>query len=603
MLFNEGDDIVFDANAFLPSPSNWFSTSVEYEGWGRAEFSDPKGSVEGETRVSFDESGEASIEMRPDLSTIKADRELRFGLTELLSGAKPTPRPDGTFFLSYNFSMSNPCTRLEVTTAHGTFVSHNVPYHGRSQIRGEGQDQVVDRITFDVFTSQFDSGTQHEPKYWVLPLTNFVSEFRPGPNELDRHPLRIYQTPEVPDEVTHVMYGPDYERDQRRAISALLAANIENRLIAFVFNDAPGFIERLPDYGERKDNLLTETERSLPTAVMVGVVVVDHSNTDLEVLERWLSPHSLLMLLTLATGTEVGASWIELRDEQGGLVRRFHRRLRETRFSRGHRAIDELPFQGEKRPTGAGHLITKACRSNEVGQSALRTAILHLVRSKYRGQSLDESLAHLCRGLDGLCEHYGLARQNLTESLDEYHAGEIKEVLAEAAKKIRDLQKAAGSRDENGIAAILQTIEGRVQNAANTERKFGLALADLLDRFGMPDATVLDAYYKMKPRADKREHWVDVVSHYRTDVIHYGYLDLDAGGHDWRDVWAIINHLHDIMARIILQAVGYDGGYHPTAVPGPVIPVALDWVKPDTMAGTLGYAWDQPPEPEQIDTN
>lgn len=122
------------------------------------------------------------------------------------------------------------------------------------------------------------------------------------------------------------------------------------------------------------------------------------------------------------------------------------------------------------------------------------TAILHLVRSKYRGQSLDESLAHLCRGLDGLCEHYDLARQNLTQSLDEFHAREIKEVLAEAAKKIRELQKAARSRDESGTAAILQTIEGRVQNAANTERKFGLAVADLLDRFGMPDAEVLDAY-------------------------------------------------------------------------------------------------------------
>lgn len=604
---NEGDDIVFDANAFLPSPSDWFSTSTEYEGWGRAEFSDPKGSVEGETRVSFDESGEATIEMRPDLSTMRADRELRFGLTEFLSGAEPTPRPDGTFFLSYNFSMSNPCTRLEVTTAHGTFISHDVPYHGRNQTRGGGQDQVIDRITFDVFISQFESETHDKPKYWVLPLTNFVSEFRPGSTDLDRHPLRIYPTPEVPDEITHVMYGANYERDQRRAMSALLAANSENRLIAFEFNDAPGFIERLPDYGERKDNLLTETERLLPTAIMVGEVDNYHSTTDLEDLEQWLSPHSLLMVLTLATGTEVGAPWIELRDAGGRLVRRFHRRLRQTRFSRGHRPIDELPFKDEhrdqKRPTGTGYLVTKACGSDELGQSALRTAILHLVRSKYRGHSLDEGLAHLCRGLDGLCEHYDLARQNLTENLDEYHAREIKGVLAEASKKIRDLQKAARSRDESGTAAILQTIESKVQNAANIERKFGLALADLLDRFGMPDAKVLDAYYKMRPRADKRQHWVDVVSHYRTDVIHYGYLDLDAGGHDWRDVWAIINHLHDIMARIILQAVDYDGGYHPTVVSGPVIPFALDWVKPNTMAGTLGYAWDQPHKTEQVDTN
>ena len=37
------------------------------------------------------------------------------------------------------------------------------------------------------------------------------------------------------------------------------------------------------------------------------------------------------------------------------------------------------------------------------------------------------------------------------------------------------------------------------------------------------------------------------------------------------DIWAIINHLHDIMARIVLQAVDYDCGYHPTVVPGPAV--------------------------------
>ncbi len=59
-----------------------------------------------------------------------------------------------------------------------------------------------------------------------------------------------------------------------------------------------------------------------------------------------------------------------------------------------------------------------------------------------------------------------------------------------------------------------------------------------------------------------------------------------ASGYDWRDVWTIINHLHDIMARIVLQAVGYDGGYQPTVVPSPVAPFPLDWVKPDTRPRT-----------------
>lgn len=56
------------------------------------------------------------------------------------------------------------------------------------------------------------------------------------------------------------------------------------------------------------------------------------------------------------------------------------------------------------------------------------------------------------------------------------------------------------------------------------------------------------------------------------------------------------------MARVVLRAVGYDGGYHSTVVPGPIVPFTLGWVKPDTMAGSLGYAWDQPHETEQVDT-
>jgi hypothetical protein len=113
VLLNNEDDTLFHTNMFLPSPSEWFSTSVEYKGWGRAEFVDPRGSVEGATRVSFDECGEATIEMLPDPGTMRADRDLRFGLTELLSGAEPV-ESKGTFVLAHNFSMQNPCTRLEV---------------------------------------------------------------------------------------------------------------------------------------------------------------------------------------------------------------------------------------------------------------------------------------------------------------------------------------------------------------------------------------------------------------------------------------------------------------------------------------------------------
>jgi hypothetical protein len=47
-----------DTNSLGPVPANWFSLCVEYEGHGRAEFIDPKGSVEGPATARFDEYGE-----------------------------------------------------------------------------------------------------------------------------------------------------------------------------------------------------------------------------------------------------------------------------------------------------------------------------------------------------------------------------------------------------------------------------------------------------------------------------------------------------------------------------------------------------------------
>ena len=579
--------MTFDPREFLPVSSDWFSTRPEYEGWGRAEFSSPRGILEGPAEVHFDELGESSVVMRPDLNTLRSERTLRFGLDEFLSGAEPR-RAGEHWILSRNLTSQNPCTKLEVWSKTGTFSTQDISGHGGSFIYGESSDEV-ENLTFDVFMSQFHAEKCGDPKYWVLPLTNFVVEWRRGRIDLNRHPLRIFPTPEVPEEITYVPFGPDHDRLRNKAFLALDAANSKNKLIAFESNGAVGFIERLPDYEDRKEELLAGKERTQLTAVMVGEVVPDSLGDLGDVAERLLS-HDLLLLLTLATGIEIGAPWIELRDDQGRLVQRFHRRLREARFSRGYRLIDELPFKdGEGRGTGIGYFITRALESKDLGQSALRTAILHLVRSKYRDQSLDESIAHLCRGLDGLCEYYEVAKQNLTESLDANQEKAVKEVLADAFRKIREIKDAATAVGNHGSAAALGTIGGRVANAANTERKFGLALVDLLQRFEMPDANIVDKHYTINSRADGKEHWADVVSGYRIDVIHYGYLRLGAGGEGWRDAWAVINHLHDIMARILLQAFEYDGGYQPTPVPGPSVPYPVDWVKPNTPAGMLGY--------------
>jgi len=165
----------------------------------------------------------------------------------------------------------------------------------------------------------------------------------------------------------------------------------------------------------------------------------------------------------------------------------------------------------------------------------------------------------------------------------------VKEALAETFKKIRNLKVAADAAGDHSGAAALEAIEGKLSNAANTERKFGLALADLLERFGMADTDILEEHYGADASPGGKKRWTNVVSGYRSDVIHHGYLHLGPDGEGWREAWAVINHLHDIMARILLQALEYDGGYQPTVVPGHSVPFPVDWVKSDTPAGKLGY--------------
>jgi hypothetical protein len=117
----------FDPREFAPVSSNWFATEIEYEGWGRAEFSEPKGSLEGSVSIRFDEMGGATIEMTPDLSTLRSDRELRFGLEEFLSGRQPT-LVDDHYVLSRTLESRNPCTKLEVDTPLRIFRTEEVTF-------------------------------------------------------------------------------------------------------------------------------------------------------------------------------------------------------------------------------------------------------------------------------------------------------------------------------------------------------------------------------------------------------------------------------------------------------------------------------------------
>ena len=176
---------------FKPKVNNWFSTRIEYTGTGRAEFTNPKGWVEGEVNVQVDEAGEISIGMEVDEfdceCSVGPEHRLRelADLAWLLDGRKP--HFVGDSLMSAQLNPQNICSKLSVKTLDGSFevLDTNIFYSANHE-----------SIRFSSHLCHFEANTTQRAKYWVLPLSNFmVLPFsRAGDHPFFRHPLRFYPT-------------------------------------------------------------------------------------------------------------------------------------------------------------------------------------------------------------------------------------------------------------------------------------------------------------------------------------------------------------------------------------------------------------------------
>lgn len=513
------------------------------------------------------------IALSPDIPTIPPDLKIP-SLMALLSGEKPVKKPlkAAKKATGWEWPISgkkaNPCTKLIVATSDGIFSAHGNVFYNNVSIKNTGH-QFHATIKFHPLRSQFYIDGSGSPKYWVLPLSNFISDFMPhGISELDRHPLRIYPTPIIPEGLS--------DEDK---FNATLLANNENCLISFRYNGGIGFIEKLADYNERKKGLLDGNGRNIITTVMIGEVGTN-SASDFADLEKWF-PFDFLGLLGLATGSEIGAPWIELRDSRGRLVRRIHVSLGRPCFSKGHRSIDEV------RHRGTGQLLTISRYSLHQQYSYMNPIIKHLIRGGLDNILLEDKMSHLFRAFDSLCEVYDLNTQYLTQNLNDGQKTIVKQSLKQAAQTIRNEAKTTSNSDQNNS---LRKIAERVVNSNNTDRDFGLAFIDLLKKFNLPDADIVDAHYQINPRPDGYKLH-QVLSHYRGVVIHEGYFNFSEEEYESYDVLRIWKHVHDILIRIVLKMLQYDGTYQRAVlIPGDwKASWPLDWVKPNTSASELGY--------------
>lgn len=533
---------------FVPKFNPWFISEIVYEGQGIASFENPKGEVLGKTTIMADELGDLSVEMKFEHLNTNIEISSETETFRILKFLYRQFSKQDTVAINGN---RNPCSKLVVETDNGIFTSdRNISW---STI------EIADKIVFWIHSGIFKVRQAKDPKYWVVPLTNFVASF-PSNNHpiLAKHPLRLYSTPDVPE-----------MEDAKHRLMARFTANRRNHLIGFEFGETFGYIEPLPDFVNREKQLKSGEKRRNTTALMVGGIST--------VISQYWFPHDYTKLLTFATGTEVGASWLEYRDEWGGLVSRKHFPSLDSCYTKGYSAIED----------SLGKLISLASKFSEFNETYFRVFLnqmSHLALSFH----YENRMMILSRTFEGLYEHlnkiHGLWSKNLMVNLPDSYKTEVTKIIREAKSKMMKLSRKANKEGlSEEVVYSVERIAKRLNDVNNTDDDFGTKALRMLNWYKMPDADIMEKYYQ----DTKGISWAGYLSKMRNDPIHDGYFSIQDGTHDSDEISNAQDHLHDILARIMLKILNYDGEYKSKVKDHRNRNV--DWVTETASAHELGY--------------
>jgi hypothetical protein len=292
---------------------------------------------------------------------------------------------------------------------------------------------------------------------------------------------------------------------------------------------------------------------------------------DPNLFDKW-APLNFLYILGLATGIKVGAPWIELRTEDGVLIQRIHSHIGNPVYAKGFTTIDGF------RNSGISQLLIDSQYKN-FGERYTNVIIEHIIRAGNHKLTVDDRLTHIFQALDCLASTFKLSTKDLSESLDGIQRQNVELILKTAKDQILFLR----SGDSNSDVTLLQ-IASKILSSDKKIDKFGVSLANLLELFRLPDADIINNYYRVK--ALHNGDWCGFINRWRNEVIHEGYLDYGKIGSNPEELTTIINHMHDILIRIIFTMLLYNGAYR-----SPINDRdnQIDWVKISTNHNDLGY--------------
>jgi hypothetical protein len=549
--------MIFDIKDYAAQMNNWFEPKLEFEGTAVTEFSSPRGVLGGPARVTFSGSGSADIEL--EVVDVSIEGGYPGLLMNFLEAEVPERQGEKTTFKKV--AAENPCTSITVTTSTGTFTSKRVLAYGYSA----GSQKTVMRLHPEDFL--FDVSRNVEPRYWVAPLLNFVTDYPRGPRELNKHPLRLRRIADVAGGLS-----------SREQLLAGIKANEENHLLLFEHAGRLVFIEPIPGFHKR-DSVESLSSKAQLTAIVVGELGPNSAESISE-LEKWF-PFDLLSALSFATGIEVGIPWLETRGPGGELRSRLHARLGKPQSGKGDPVFHRAHYGPE---SGIGIFISKFLAADSAIRRALEVPMNLFVSASPGSASVDDNLGFIFRALESLCKRHGMSHQDLEGRLNQRNLLEFKTAVGQAAGRLMELKKENHQVGDPDQYRILEKIQSRLANVGRKEKDFGIAVTELSKKFCFPDADILDTKYIASTYG---KSWASMLSEFRGATFHEGYIEFRTK-HDIHEAFKILRHLHDLTARIILREIGYSGQYQSSVSRWSGF-FDLDWVKPTFTPEQLGF--------------
>lgn len=557
---------------------SWFSAAVQYEGRVHAEFLDPIGSLDCEGKATVDETGDCILSMIVRRHEIVSSEDLPFGVQQFLSGERHHIVHGQSQLTLHSWAKGNPCKSVRLETQDGTLTV--IRFYRVRCIESpdvDGKDEM--RVEFQVDEMRFCSRRTARARYFAIPLLNFVSDFLPTGSALAGHPLRL----RLSSQPSLTNPGEDSE-------AIPFDPEPLDRGILFEFNGLPAFIQPVQDYDLKADSLMQRKAEVAVTAVLVGELASPAGWPD--DLAKW-SAVRLVPALSFATGTFVGATWAEFRDTEVGLVARHHRCFGRRAFETGHRTIIE------KFDRGTGALLALTAKALETGNIDPTMPMQYAAKSGLSERmGVEDKLRAVANAIECLwlaCSCHdelliGSLNTKVRESVKEFAeraAGGIDE-LASSLQPTADVEPAKIAEWQKGLKAVAGTIRAAPDRSKSD---FGSKVIKLLEKHGLGDATFADAHYRSSGvLRGKMKSWEQMIDKYRNKADHLGYFDFAAGKYSLLHVKGVADHLHDIVIRIILKAMGYTGyrrTYQTPLCPS-LTSVPVEWVTAQTLSNMLG---------------